>query len=334
MARAVRRRQAVPVRRSAARRVPVTRAATGLSVDQVNGINIGLMLVSAATAWVAPFELLLFSYAVLGPLHYLTEISWLHDRRYFTTGRYQALVLAALGGLAFAAQHTSRLPTGVWVVLAFALAGVFAFPARRAWKAGLTVAALLACLALQRWETGWFFLVILLPTVIHVFCFTGCFILHGSIKSRSAWGYASFVVFLVCGIGLLLYRPPAAHYSVSPHTAETADVFGSVFDQLAMLTAAPNEWSSLVAIGRFLGFAYTYHYLNWFSKTGVIRWHVVSGARLAAIGALYVAALALYAYDYRVGLEALFFLSLVHVLLEFPLDLRTIAALAGRPVAT
>jgi hypothetical protein len=30
-----------------------------------------------------PFELLLFSYAVLGPLYYLAEISWLHKKKYF-----------------------------------------------------------------------------------------------------------------------------------------------------------------------------------------------------------------------------------------------------------
>jgi hypothetical protein len=88
----------------------------------------------------------------------------------------------------------------------------------------------------------------------------------------------------------------------------------------------------MVAFGRFLAFAYTYHYLNWFSKTGIIRWHEVSGARLTAISGIYIASLALYAYDYRVGLTALFALSLIHVLLEFPLDVRTIAAL-GRPAA-
>ena len=51
--------------------------ASGLrfTVDQLNAINVALMLVSAVVAWVLPFELLLASYAVLGPLHYLTEIS-------------------------------------------------------------------------------------------------------------------------------------------------------------------------------------------------------------------------------------------------------------------
>jgi hypothetical protein len=36
---------------------------------------------------------------------------------------------------------------------------------------------------------------------------------------------------------------------------------------------------------RFIAFAYTYHYLNWFSKTDIIRWHVVSQRRIAGLGA-------------------------------------------------
>src|SRR2546430_5445042 len=45
------------------------------------------MVGSCLLAYAFPFELFLFSYAVLGPLHYLTEISWLHDRKYFVQAR-------------------------------------------------------------------------------------------------------------------------------------------------------------------------------------------------------------------------------------------------------
>src|SRR5688572_2200550 len=53
------------------------------AIDRLNWINVGLMVVSAAVAVAAPFHLFLFAYAILGPLHYLTEISWLHNRQYF-----------------------------------------------------------------------------------------------------------------------------------------------------------------------------------------------------------------------------------------------------------
>ena len=58
-----------------------------ISSNQVNYLNIGLMLLSSVLAFRFPFELFLFSYAILGPLHYLTEISWLHERNYFTEAK-------------------------------------------------------------------------------------------------------------------------------------------------------------------------------------------------------------------------------------------------------
>ena len=301
------------------------------NIARINAINIGLMVACAIGAWVRPFEMLLIAYAVLGPLHYLTEISWLHDHRYFTANRLDALPLVLLGIVGVLEQQGVLAWDGS-VVVALALAAVFALVAdrRRRWVLGAV--AVLASLALWGWGSAWLLLVALLPTVIHVFCFTGVFILHGSIKSRSGLGYLSLAVFLACGLGLLLYQPAARHYAVSDQTAALGDSLRLPFDQLGMLTggwSAHDEWDTMVAIGRFLAFAYTYHYLNWFSKTGIIRWHEVSAARLAAIGSIYIASLGLYAYDYRAGLTALFALSLLHVLLEFPLDMRTLAALGA-----
>ena len=53
------------------------------NIDRINYLNIGLMIGACVAAYLFPFELFLFSYAVLGPLHYLTEISWLHERKLF-----------------------------------------------------------------------------------------------------------------------------------------------------------------------------------------------------------------------------------------------------------
>src|SRR5262245_146169 len=66
-----------------------------MSLTQLNLLNIGLMLAAAGGAFCYPFELFLVAYAVLGPLHYLTQISWLHSRGYFTSGRRDAVALIA-----------------------------------------------------------------------------------------------------------------------------------------------------------------------------------------------------------------------------------------------
>src|SRR5208337_5106838 len=68
--------------------------------DNVNYLNIGLMVLSAVLALRYPFELFLISYAVLGPLHYLTEISWLHDRQFFTPRKADWAPLLVCGLLA------------------------------------------------------------------------------------------------------------------------------------------------------------------------------------------------------------------------------------------
>ena len=54
--------------------------------------------------------------------------------------------------------------------------------------------------------------------------------------------------------------------------------------------------------GKFVAFAYTYHYLNWFSKTKVILWHQVSHSRLVAMSTFSVVPIAIYGYDYETGL--------------------------------
>ena len=47
---------------------------------------------------------------------------------------------------------------------------------------------------------------------------------------------------------------------------------------------------------------------------------------------LWLGAIALYAWDYRIGMTVLFALSWLHVLLEFPLDHRTFVGI-GRELA-
>jgi hypothetical protein len=71
---------------------------------------------------------------------------------------------------------------------------------------------------------------------------------------------------------------------------------------------------------RFIAFAYTYHYLNWFSKTSVIKWHQVPRKTLLITLTVWLASVGFYLYDYSLGLNVLFFLSFLHVFLEFPLN--------------
>jgi hypothetical protein len=82
-----------------------------------------------------------------------------------------------------------------------------------------------------------------------------------------------------------------------------------------------------IMLMRFIAFAYLYHYLNWFSKTEIIRWHKVPKVRFLAVILTWLAACGFYAYDYSLGLSLLFFLSFSHVLLEFPLNIISIVGI-------
>ena len=78
---------------------------------------------------------------------------------------------------------------------------------------------------------------------------------------------------------------------------------------------------------RLIAFAYTYHYLNWFSKTSIIRWHEVPKERTIFILVMWSVSLTVYAYNYETGMTVLYFLSLLHVMLEFPLNHQTFAGI-------
>ena len=74
--------------------------------------HLALMLAALAVSYLVPFELLLLSYVVLGPAHYATEISWLHDRKYFLphvgVAVFLALVAIAAASLDTACRPSSR----------------------------------------------------------------------------------------------------------------------------------------------------------------------------------------------------------------------------------
>lgn len=338
--------------------------AASSNLNRVNNINIGLMLVSLALAFYVPFETFLFSYAVLGPLHYLTEISWLHDRNYFTqkscdwlplvvvTVLLTTLYLVATSG----PEHSYLGPWAVDMMLfAFGLALLLAATSDKVLRIAGSLVWGIVCLLLHNVQAVTVTVGLYAATLIHVFIFTGAFVLFGSLKSRSLSGYLSLAVFMACGLATVVADPGALGYVASDYAREAYESFGTlhimtmrdlgVASQVAATSEAGTQWYPLssygdlftseasLRIGRLIGFAYTYHYLNWFSKTSVIKWHEVPRLRLGVIVVVWIASLGLYAYDYSVGLRWLLLLSFAHVLLEFPLNHKTFLGIGSELAA-
>ena len=402
--------------------------------DKINYVNIGLMLITATLAFFMPFETFLLAYAFLGPLHYLTEISWLHDRQYFSKGKYDFIILLVIGVLLSIAAFASDFGSD-WQIyesfvelnlfdklLVFALFSSVLFVLIKN-----TIIKLLAIAFLFVFVAGWlsperaaenesntlvFALTSLVPTLIHVYLFTGLFMLYGALKSRSKSGLWQILAFIVVPMVLVFAIPvnskgnkltsygENAYYakgngffmtnvSIMNHfkwideqymtnkqyldsfvlkenngfpLLEKQRIKDSLDKRLSESYIVENEtneyyqqaiplryafptnskdyfWNSVffstvgIMLMRFIAFAYLYHYLNWFSKTEVIRWHKVPKVRFIAVVVLWLAACGFYLYDYSLGLSVLFFLSFTHVLLEFPLNIVSIIGIGKEGVS-
>ncbi len=279
-------------------------------------IHAGLLLASLALAYVLPFELLLLSYAILGPAHYFTEISWLHDRRYFLPHRGFAIALAALALGAMFLANTYLLGILLWLVfLACVILATVSSP-RRAALYGTVAVALTGVLIASGTPFGlaW----VLLPTFIHVCVFTLVFMTLGAVRAKSTVQFAIVGVYLAA-IAVILVVPPSEHTVIPALARVGRDYFGDVAPALGSLFGIPDlEFGGRIT--GLLSFVYTYHYLNWFIKADVIRWAQIPRARLAGIVVLSAAATGLYFYNYEIGFMVLLLISLMHVLLEFPLN--------------
>ena len=333
-----------------------------LNTNQVHYLNIGLMFLSAGLAYRFPFELFLLAYAVMGPLHYLTEISWLHDKNYYTRGKYDYLFLVgasalvslvAFGWLPFAPRGTAEILTCV----AFLGAISFAFLKSPVLRFASLMPAGLAAFLFSSSPAYQAVFGMFLPTLIHVFLFTAAFILIGALRGRNFQGFLSLTVFGFLSLSFFWVHPVHEGYHASGYVRDSYGYLkdngtgsspfislnyyilknfgihdfgmpaGGIGDYVKSINDFLYQNPLALSLMSFIAFAYTYHYFNWFSKTSVIGWHAVSRQRATGILLLWAVSLALYAYNYSVGLRWLFFLSFTHVLLEFPLNQLTWAGI-------
>lgn len=331
-----------------------------LNVQQINYLNIGLMVASAAMAFIFPFELFLFSYIVLGPLHYLTEMAWLHQRSYFVEGN-RAWWLLALCGIGVMVFYTADFilhsglvattPANVvglsslfrnWVlnfVLLATVIGIVLVAVNDRWWRLLLICMLTGLLiVLNPYREFLIALGILIPTIVHTCLFMLAFIFFGALKSSSPSGYLSVVAFIACSISFFVTNWGIEAYEIHPRALQNLQegFFLSVNDILGNVTG--NRFSTIqdtlyspwgIRIQQFIAFSYTYHYLNWFSKTNIINWHQMPRKWAVAIAALWAFFVALYLIDFKTGLVAIFLLSVLHVFLEFPLNYRSILGIGS-----
>lgn len=296
------------------------------------------LLVSGVLAAVAPLQVFLLAYAVLGPFHYLTEIAWLHKKEfYFTEGLVRprtyvllAIVLSALAPM----QYIVHRNFGFWVIGAALLLSLTVWLRNYFVLAVLAAAGLAAKFLLHSWI---FFLAIMVPTLVHVYLFTGAFMLSGAMRKKGSWTkWVNPALLLVIPVALAVLRFHYGDQSSFWLRGEAAS-FGSLHAYLAAnlrhtlhMDAGLLQDPLVAAVIRVFAFVYLFHYLNWFAKTELLQWHKISSRQWVVISILYAASLACYLWSFTVGFIAATFLSMLHVLLEFPLNWHTLRFLFHR----
>jgi hypothetical protein len=293
--------------------------------------------------------LLIYSYAILGPLHYLTEINWLNENNYFSKSKQTTLW--TLGGLTFflsiphfftfpginewtlahEAVYNQMKTFSQWadpVVLAAVFIGIsVVFTSNKIFY--LLVGIIGLFLGAYFREVNDFHLIFgtFIPTLVHVYLFTGIFMLFGAIKSKNRMGYISIILHFIVPVVVIFIPLDPNNYTISEsikgifansHQNTNLHLEALIgIDKVTPLTAFKTQV--------FISYAYLYHYLNWFSKTTVIGWakNLTTRKSLVIIG-ISAVAIGSYFYNYSIGLKLLFFLSMLHVLLEFPLNVVSI----------
>ncbi|MBL6851839.1 MAG: hypothetical protein ISS15_19665 [Alphaproteobacteria bacterium] len=288
----------------------------GFVTRRVDIVHLALLSTALVVSYALPFELLLLSYAILGPAHYFTEINWLYDRKFFLPMRALAVVPLAAGVTSM--FITDGYLAGIMLWLVLLACAIFAAAKTTRQALMLSVIALAATVAMVAAQVPFVLAAVLLPTFIHVCIFTLIFMTLGALRAQIGVQLGIVAVYLIA-IALILAMPPSERTVIPPLARIGEMYFGGVAPALGQLVGVPD----LQFGGRITGllsFVYTYHYLNWFIKADVIRWAAIPRGRLIAIAGLSAASTALYFYDYEIGLAVLLFVSLTHVLLEFPLN--------------
>lgn len=317
--------------------------------NKIEGLNVLLILTSLFFALLLPFELFLFSYAVLGPLHYLTEINWLNKNNYFIKKRKYVWVLMFFTFIIsfivlfryfkfdtiFSSflNYYSKLLINILIVTCFFFSiGLVLFKDTKKIFASLIVALLLGLIFLKFIPFSFLIIGVFLPTIIHVYLFTLLFMIFGALKSRSSIGVVSIV--------LLILVPFFISLNSFLFSCETSELVKSIFletrfkNVIIAINQVISEVSivdfnfraeTILKIQTFIAFSYTYHYLNWFSKISIIKWSKgISKSYLVLLLVLWLSSIGIYLYNYRMGVLTLYFLSLFHVIVEFPLNIISI----------
>lgn len=319
---------------------------------RVEYLNTGLILLALVLGILLPFELFLLAYAFIGPLHYLSEINWLERKNFLMPerGLFKPLVVLAIAvtlpkifdflnvSSEFVRFFQDWSNVLLFAALAFSISWTIAENRFVRWS--LLVASFIIAGFLRDKSLFIFVVGALLPTLIHVYIFTGLFMLSGAIRSGSWLGMLNVILLVLAPFIIASVPVDPNIYTFSEMTKETfiSNGFPQLIVQLRYwMGISSNEFlfydPLVIRFQAFIAFAYFYHYLNWFSKTGVIGWgEALRGRRAYVVISLWLVIALTYLINYRIGFMSSLLLSVLHVALEFPLNILSLRTIFLTPL--
>lgn len=329
-----------------------------LNTEKIDLLNIGLVFLSLALAIWLPFKLFIFSYAFLGPLHYMTEMNWLNEHNFFLKQSKKWIYVIA--GLCLFLTIPAVL---IYLQSEFGFELKSIITPLSKYSSHILLGAFFLSLSLLLFKKrehvlisiipilliiAWFnkeqlqlltFIGLFLPTIIHIYLFTLLFVIFGVKKSGSKngkWLALAIIIvpFIITFLPIEDNTYKISDYVVDPLTSVNIGYISSamVYILNAFKSQPFNPFAAIsVKVQIFIAFAYTYHYLNWFSKTSIIGWgKKLKGPKAIVILGIGAVSSIVYVIDYKLGYTLLFFLSFMHVVLEFPLNFVSIKGIFGK----
>ncbi|WP_146250769.1 hypothetical protein [Nonlabens dokdonensis] len=307
-----------------------------------------LVVVAAILAYLFPLELFILSYTLLGPLHYVTEINWLHEKSYFftkkktiwlTIGVTASLILFVPKLFLYYENSDTTLSAimifiNEWsnsvIFITLMLAVAYQFVSSRISWAIIVIFSIIGAIYLKNVEHYKLLVGVFVPTIIHVYLFTMIFMLYGAKKSKSIYGYISVALVILIPAIIINLELTRGAYLFSDTWKELYlendfHVLPVILSKFLGMTDGTEFYfyeSIWLKFMMFISFIYCYHYLNWFSKTTVIKWHnLLNKKKIIAIAVMWITVILLYWFDFGLGLLVSLFLGFIHVILEFPLNM-------------
>jgi hypothetical protein len=324
--------------------------------NKIDWLNTLLVVLCGVLAYFFPLKVFILSFAILGPLHYLTEINWLSSNNYFTPFSKKlglsiaiiASIIVVLPRLYFHfvdLESTNAISIFLFAINSYSNGAIFTclllaigvhfIKQSKGWMI-IILLSLVASYFLNTNETYTLLIGVLIPTIIHVYLFTLLFMLYGARKNRSKPGFLSVGLAIIIPFIFIVIPVDSSSYFFSDFYKSTlidnnlhyAPVLFSKFIGLSDGTSFYFYEQLELRLMMFISFIYLYHYLNWFSKTTTIFWHKsLTIKRSIFIGTIWAVLLCLFFFDFKIGFLTALFFSFLHVILEFPLNIASIKSL-------